>query len=111
MAAPAPQPNRWRRMRRVVVVATLALLAAGAGWWSFLRVPGLHKRMSIKAERGSLFQVVFSPDGATLATLGEERVLRLWEVTTGRLKAAIDLVHEFDFLREDERVSLEDFVD
>jgi WD40 repeat protein len=39
---------------------------------------------TLAAHKGTVWSVAFSPDGKTLASVGEDRAIRLWEVLTGK---------------------------
>jgi hypothetical protein len=39
----------------------------------------------LKAPGGTIFGAAFSPDGQSLATVGDDKIVRIWEVATGRL--------------------------
>jgi WD40 repeat protein len=43
----------------------------------------------VKGLKASVGRVVFSPDGKTLATAGSDRIVRAWDVETGRELAAL----------------------
>jgi WD40 repeat protein/transcriptional regulator with XRE-family HTH domain len=47
-------------------------------------LPELHLRRTLEADVGGVPDVVFSPDGAHLASLGELAEVKIWETATGR---------------------------
>ena len=47
-------------------------------------LPELHLRRTIEAGEGGMPDVVFSPDGARLASLGELGEVKIWDTNTGR---------------------------
>ncbi len=49
----------------------------------------LAKRVQLDGHIGEVFAVCFSPDGKTLATGGRDKLIRLWDVQTGKLKASL----------------------
>ena len=46
------------------------------------------ERHVLRASADTVRAVAFSPDGSTLATGGYDHILRLWDVATGRERAA-----------------------
>ena len=52
-------------------------------WLYTLDVSG--ERMTLSGHSGGVPQVVFSPDGSHLASVGKDRRLRVWDTTTGDL--------------------------
>lgn len=49
----------------------------------------LAKRVQLDGHIGEVFAVAFSPDGKTLATGGRDKLIRIWDVQTGKLKASL----------------------
>jgi WD40 repeat protein len=47
------------------------------------------KRVVLEGHIGEVFAVCFSPDGKTLATGGRDKLIRLWDVKSGKLKASL----------------------
>jgi WD40 repeat protein len=47
------------------------------------------KRVELAGHLGAVYAVAFSPDGKTLATGGRDRIIRLWDVKTGELRASL----------------------
>src|SRR5262249_38284631 len=43
----------------------------------------------VKALKGSVGRIVFSPDGKRLATAGGDKVVRVWDIETGKELAAL----------------------
>jgi WD40 repeat protein len=54
-----------------------------------IRSESLVKRVSLEGHVGEVFAVAFSPDSKTLATGGHDRLIRLWDVETGKLRATL----------------------
>jgi WD40 repeat protein len=64
----------------------LAGTADGSAWLWDLDGPGEQPRHELKAHRGAVTCVAFSPDGRTCATGGEDRRICLWDTATGGLR-------------------------
>ena len=52
--------------------------------------------MKLDGHLGEVYTVAFSPDGKTLATGGRDRVIRLWDVETGKLRASLWAISPLD---------------
>ena len=83
-ATPAPSPNADRAPGRFPQLPAGGLPVAGS--------PPLRLHSALAGHKGSVWMAVFAPDGQTLATGGEDRIVRLWDPQTGgengTLKAA-----------------------
>ncbi|HET6882403.1 MAG TPA: serine/threonine-protein kinase, partial [Pirellulales bacterium] len=76
--------------------AMLGRLDAGSGAaqhgfaWQLLRsLTQEAELLTLDGRAGDVYQVVFSPDGASLATANQDRTVRIWDAATGRSIAAL----------------------
>ena len=83
-ATPAPSPNENRVPGRSSRLPAAGLSVAGS--------PPLRLHSALDGHVGEVWMAVFAPDGQTLATGGDDQVVRLWDPQTGgesgTLKAA-----------------------
>ena len=64
---------------------------------------GRRARIFSEGHRDTLYGISFSPDGATLATAGYDRLIKLWDIQTGKLLRTLEghngAVHGIAFSR------------
>ncbi len=84
MIRPGARRGLGRRWRRIVALA-LGAAAVGVGAWLGLVGPGWPSRAVLR-DSGPSAPLAFSPDGATLATVGPGGIA-LWDVAKGRRQA------------------------
>jgi eukaryotic-like serine/threonine-protein kinase len=86
-AAPADSHTRHGRTRRAVALAGFTALAAGVAWTLW---PSSTQRKDPESGRtpittpSSVETLGFSPDGRILAALGQDGVVRTWDMATHR---------------------------
>jgi WD40 repeat protein len=101
-ASRQPEVVRHRRWPWAVAAAALLLLPA-VGWLGFLAVSALRERPEEKKARGAgrevrqfegntglVPAVAFSPDGELAAAGGTDKVVRVWEAATGKLRHSLE---------------------
>ena len=52
--------------------------------WYYLWRLGHDEQATLRGHSGSVYSVSFSPDGSMLATLGDDKAIRLWDVRTSK---------------------------
>ena len=76
--------ERARRMAACLGVVSLALLSV-----SPLSAEAPKLRSTLKGHTNSIVAVAFSPDSKTVVSASHDGTLKLWDVTTGKVRATL----------------------
>lgn len=85
-------PQRAREVRQLAYSPDGRTLAATVGWgaalWDIAREQEL---VTLQGKHGGMvWSLAFAPDGRTLMTAGNDGTVKVWDVATGRERAAFD---------------------
>src|SRR5947209_2428474 len=81
--------TKWARPSYLLIVCLVGgtLVLVAACWLWFARGPELA---ILRGHRGMVRSLAFSPDGANLASGGEDQQIRVWDAATYRLLLTLD---------------------
>ena len=73
----------------VAISADGKLLAVGCDALKLYDLPSLRERIAFQGHTGPVFAVAFAHDGKRLASGGQDRTVRVWDVATGKQQGCI----------------------
>jgi WD40 repeat protein len=67
-----------------LLASTMVMQGNKAGEWKVWDAATGEPKLSLKISGGQVLRLAFSPDGQHIATVGTDRIVRVWDVATGR---------------------------